>query len=172
MARPAPQWQLSIKPTISYEIDARQYIATLDGGPAETFGARYIFARVDRATYSTQFRVNYTFKPDMTVDVYAEPFAASGAYGPTQELVAARSSALRPFDVPGIRDFNTTSFRSNVVLRWEWKPGSTLFVVWQQNRAATDLLGSRATLGDMFHSISVPGDHVLAVKTTFWISGR
>jgi hypothetical protein len=45
-------------------------------------------------------------------------------------------------------------------------------VVWQQNRAATDLLGSRATLGDMFHSISVPGDHVLAVKTTFWISGR
>jgi hypothetical protein len=172
MARPAPQWQLSIKPTISYEIDARQYIATLDGGPAETFGARYIFARVDRATYSTQFRVNYTFKPDMTVDVYAEPFAASGAYGPTQELVAARTSALGPFDVPGIRDFNTKSLRSNVVLRWEWKPGSTLFVVWQQNRAATDLLGSRATLGDMFHSISVPGDHVLAVKTTFWISGR
>jgi len=170
--RPRPAWQLSMKPTISYEIDARQYVATLDGGPAATFGARYIFARVDRATYSTQFRVNYTFKPDMTLDVYAEPFAASGSYGPTQELVAPRTSALRPFDVPGNRDFNTKSFRSNVVLRWEWKPGSTLFVVWQQNRAATDLLGSRATLGDMFHSISVPGDHVLAVKTTFWISGR
>ena len=74
--------------------------------------------------------------------------------------------------MPGNRDFNTKSFRSNVVLRWEWKPGSTLFVVWQQNRAATDLPGSRATLGDMFHSIGVPGDHVLAVKTTFWISGR
>ena len=73
----------------------------------------------------------------MTLDVYAEPFAASGAYGPTRELVAPRSSELRPFDVPGIRDFNTKSFRSNVVLRWEWKPGSTLFVVWQQNRAAT-----------------------------------
>jgi hypothetical protein len=127
---------------------------------------------VDRATYSTQFRVNYTFKPDLTLDVYTEPFAASGAYGPTQELAAARSSALRPFDLPGNRDFNARSFRSNVVLRWEWKPGSTLFVVWQQNRAAVDPAGSHASFSDMFHSVAAPGDHVLAMKTTFWISAR
>jgi hypothetical protein len=76
-----------------------------------------VFARVDRATYSTQLRVNYTVKPDLTLDIYGEPFAASGAYGPTQELVAARSGELRPFAVPGNRDFNTKSFRSNVVLR-------------------------------------------------------
>jgi hypothetical protein len=170
--RPSPRWQLSVNPTIIHEIVGRQYVATLAGGPAETFGSHYVFARVDRATYSTQLRVNYTVKPDLTLDVYGEPFAASGAYGPTQELVAARSGELRPFAVPGNRDFNTKSFRSNVVLRWEWKPGSTLFVVWQQNRAATAPIGTRASLGDMFDSITAPGDHVLAVKTTFWISPR
>jgi hypothetical protein len=170
--RPSPRWQLSVNPTIVHEIVGRQYVATLAGGPAETFGSHYVFARVDRATYSTQLRVNYTVKPDLTLDVYGEPFAASGAYGPTQELVAARSGELRPFAVPGNRDFNTKSFRSNVVLRWEWKPGSTLFVVWQQNRAATSPIGTRASIGDMFDSITAPGDHVLAVKTTFWISPR
>jgi hypothetical protein len=170
--RPNPRWQFSLSPTIVSEIDTKQYIATLEGGPADTFGRHYVFARIDRSTYSTQFRVNYTVKPDLTLDVYAEPFAASGAYGPTRELVAPRSSELRPFDLPGSRDFNARSFRSNVVLRWEWRPGSTLFVVWQQNRADVDPAGGRASLSDMFHSVAAPGDHVLAMKTTFWISSR
>lgn len=168
--RPSPRWQMSISPTVVREVDSRQYVTTLAGGPAATFGQRYIFARVDRSTYSAQFRLNYTFKPDLNIDVYAEPFAASGAYGSTGELVAPRRSDLRPFDVPGSRDFNARSFRSNVVLRWEWKPGSTLFVVWQQNRAATEPIGTRAGIGDMLNSITAPGDHVLAVKTTFWLS--
>ena len=170
--RPSPRWQVSISPTAVHEVDASQFVTSLDGGSAATFGRRYIFARVDRSTYSAQFRLNYTFKPDLNVDVYAEPFVASGAYGPTGELVAPRSSELRAFDVPGNRDFNTRSFRSNVVLRWEWKPGSTLFVVWQQNRAATEPIGTRASIGDMLNSIRAPGDHVLAVKTTFWLSIR
>ena len=168
--RPSPRWQLTIKPTIIYEKTGRQYVATLADGPAETFGSHYVFAPVDRATYSTQVRVNFTVKPDLTIDLYGEPFAASGAYGPTAELTAARSGVLRPFDLPGNRDFNVQSFRSNVVLRWEWKPGSTLFVVWQQNRSALDPVGTRASVSDMFHSIGASGDHVLAVKATLWLS--
>jgi hypothetical protein len=115
--RPSPRWQMSMSPTVVREVDSRQYVTTLDGGTAATFGGRYIFARVDRSTFSAQFLLNYTFKPDLNVDVYAEPFAASGAYGPTGELIAAQTNQLRPFDVPGTRDFNARSFRSNVVLR-------------------------------------------------------
>ena len=85
--------------------------------------------------------MNYTFKPDLTLDVYAEPFAASGRYSGIGELVAARSRALRRYGTDGTtavtlndgslqvtdgpatfvlnnRDFNALSFRSNVVLRW------------------------------------------------------
>ena len=168
--RPSPRWQLSIKPTVIYEVNTRQYIATLAGGPAATFGSHYVFARVDRATYSTQFRVNCSVKPDLTLDVYTEPFAASGAYGPTGELVTPRTNDLRPFAVPGNRDFNVGSFRSNIVLRWEWRPGSIFYLVWQQNRSSFDPVDARASLGDMFNSVTAPGDHVLAVKTTLWIS--
>ena len=117
-----------------------------------------MFGRVDRSTYSTQLRANYTFKPDMTLDLYAEPFAASGRYDNIGELSAARSRLLRLYGTGGTtltpladgslrvtdgdaafvlpnRDFNVLSFRSNLVLRWEWRPGSTLYLVWQQDRA-------------------------------------
>jgi hypothetical protein len=70
------------------------------------------------------------------------------------------------------RDFNTLSFRSNVVLRWEWRPGSTLFVVWQQDRAESEPIGSRVGLDDMFRSITAAGRNVFVVKTSFWIPVR
>ena len=68
------------------------------------------------------------------------------------------------------RDFNVRSFRSNVVLRWEWRPGSTLFVVWQQNRASRTDEGSHVGIGDLFGSFSAAGDNIFAIKTTLWTS--
>ena len=68
------------------------------------------------------------------------------------------------------RDFNVTSFRSNLVLRWEWRPGSTLYLVWQQDRAAEERAASRASIGDMFSSLGTRGDNFLAVKASFWLS--
>ena len=67
------------------------------------------------------------------------------------------------------RDFNTLSFRSNVVLRWEWRVGSTLYVVWQQDRSASDPIGSRIGFGDAFRSIAQPGTNVFVIKTSFWL---
>jgi hypothetical protein len=67
------------------------------------------------------------------------------------------------------RDFNTTSFQSNVVLRWEWRPGSTFYLVWQQNRDDSDPVGTRAGLGDMFGSVNVPGTNVFLMKASFWV---
>lgn len=63
-----------------------------------------------------------------------------------------------------------TSLRSNLVLRWEWRPGSTLYLVWQQDRAADERLGRRATLADMFRSLGTSGDTVFAVKMAYWFS--
>ncbi|MAW62362.1 MAG: hypothetical protein CL473_00095, partial [Acidobacteria bacterium] len=68
------------------------------------------------------------------------------------------------------RDFNIRSFRSNVVLRWEWRPGSTLFVVWQQNRASREAQGSHVGFGDLFESLTASGDNIFALKTTLWSS--
>ena len=84
--------------------------------------------------------------------------------------VAPRSSELRPFDVPGSRDFNAKSFRSNVVLRWEWKPGSTLFVVWQQARE-NDLVPGGFQFGRDAQAIfGVPPHNVFLVKLSYWLN--
>ena len=68
------------------------------------------------------------------------------------------------------QDFNNRSFRSNVVFRWEWRPGSILFMVWQQNRASALTNGEHVGVGDLFNSFSAPGDNIFAIKTTLWRS--
>lgn len=200
--RPSPSLELSVEPdyrsergtraTFSGPIN-RQYLTTLAGGRPGTFGRRYVFGFPDRTTLAMQFRVSYTFKPDMTLDVYAEPFAASGRYLRYGETHLPGERDLRIYGEQGStivrqedgtysvtdggdtfvlpnRDFNIRSFRSNVVLRWEWRPGSTLFVVWQQNRDSFESQGSHVGFGDLFESLSAIGDNILAVKTTIWTS--
>jgi hypothetical protein len=192
--QPRPQWQFSVKPAYEREVNTQQYVATVAGGRVETFGSRFVFAHVDRSTYSTQVRVNYTFKPDLTLDFYGEPFAASGRYYDIGELARSRTRLIRlygtdntsvtraaegvrvtdsgvAFILPS-RDFNVQSFRSNVVLRWEWRAGSTLYLVWQQNRSAMEPVAIRASLADMFGSIGQSGDTFFAIKSTFWMSPR
>jgi hypothetical protein len=190
---PGSQWELSASPRYEREVETQQHVTTLAGGPSSTFGRRYVFGHLDRSTWATEFRVNYTFKPDLTLDVYAEPFAASGSYDGLGELAAARSRALRVYGTDGTvvqtletggvhvqdgdasfvlrnGDFNVVSFRSNVVLRWEWRLGSTLYLVWQQDRAADEIAATRASIGDMFTSLGSRGDNFFALKASFWFS--
>ena len=190
--RPGPRWQLSAEPFYERVTDPQQYVTTLPGGRPETYGSRYVFGFIDRSTVSTRFRMGYTLKPDMNLDVYAEPFAASGHYYDYGELLGPRSSERLKYGTNGTtlvtnpdgsqtvtadgstftlrnRDFNTLSFRSNVVLRWEWRPGSTLFVVWQQDRHRHRGPGQYVNVGDMFRSVTAPGPNAFVVKTSFWI---
>ena len=163
--RPRPQWQLSMSPSYVREVETQQYVSTLPGG-------RYVFGRIDRSTYATQIRANYTFKPDLNLDFYGEPFVASGRYDFLGELAAARTRLLLPV-VPELvpsGDFLVRSFRSNLVLRWEWRPGSFFYLVWQQNREAEDATRERASIGDMFRSLGARGDNFFAVKISLWLS--
>jgi Domain of unknown function (DUF5916) len=190
--RPGPQWQLSIAPTFARQVQTQQYITSLAGGSAATYGRRYVFGEIDRSTYSTQFRLSYTLKPDMNLDVYAEPFAASGHYTDIGELAAAGTRTRRAYGADGStavtqtdgrllvtdgsatftvanNDFNVRSFRSNVVLRWEYRPGSTMYVVWQQDRRVTEAIGARIGFNDPFRALGAPGNNYFVIKTTFWL---
>jgi hypothetical protein len=189
--RPTARWQLVFSPTYVRELVDQQYVAALEGGRAATFGRRYVFAYVDRSTISTAIRLNYTFKPDVNLEFYGEPFAASGRYYDYGELAAPRTRARLPLDrLPSTtpdgpvvladgasrftvrnRDFNVLSFRSNLVLRWEWRPGSTFYMVWQQDREESAVRPTRVGAGDLFGSLGAAGHNVLAVKTTFWLGG-
>ena len=72
------------------------------------------------------------------------------------------------FSLP-LLDFNFRSFRSNVVLRWEWRRGSTLFLVWQQDRSTFDTTGDLVRPGSLFDAVTAAGDNFLAVKMTYWL---
>ena len=190
--RPGPRWQLSAEPYYDRTTEPQQYVSTLDGGRPETYGSRYVFAFIDRTTLATAFRLGFTVKPDMNVDVYAEPFAASGRYYDYGELLEPRSRERLLYGTNGTslvvnddgsqtvtadgstftlrnRDFNSLSFRSNVVLRWEWRPGSTLYVVWQQSRAGSEVNGAHVGPSDMFRSLTAPGTNYFVIKTSFWL---
>ena len=193
--RPGPRWQLSAEPYYERLTEPQQYVSTLAGGRPETYNSRYVFAFIDRSTISTEFRLGLTVKPDMNLDVYAEPFAASGRYYDYGELLAPKSRERVLYGTAGTgltvnpdgsqtvtaggstfnlrnRDFNTLSFRSNVVLRWEWRPGSTLYVVWQQDRSGTEVRGDYVGPRDMFRSLSATGTNFFVIKTTFWLPVR
>jgi hypothetical protein len=169
----------------------------MSGGPTATYGKRYIFAYIDRATFFTDFRLNYTLKPDVTLEVFLEPFAASGRYYNFGELSAARSREITrygktagttitqqadkryvvtdsrsatpaTFTLP-FPDFNVRSVISNTVIRWEYRPGSTFFIVWQQNRDGFEPNGELVRVGDLFGGFKKTGSNFLAVKANFWI---
>jgi hypothetical protein len=192
--RPGDRWEMSFDPLWSRGTDTRQFVTTAGGGRAETFGTRYIFAHVDLSEISGQFRLNYTFTPDLTFETYVEPFAASGRFHSFGELMAPRRRELlvygtngttivrkadgtytvtegsTTFDI-GNEDFNERSFRSNAVLRWEWRLGSTLYLVWQQNRRA-ELPFAPARPGHLFGALQSRGENVLAIKVSYWTALR
>lgn len=193
--RPSSRFLLSATPNYLRSINPRQFVHdTAVGGAPATYGTRYIFGFVDQSTFLMQLRFNYTITPDLTLELYAEPFAASGRYSRLGELAAPRTFQLREYGTDGTTivrdrdgnytvtdnggadtftfdnpDFNILSFRSNAVLRWEWRPGSTLYIVWQQNRFAEDTRGVHVGPGDLWDTVRAGGDNFFAIKVSYWI---
>ena len=139
-----------------------------------------------------QARVQVVFTPELALDLYAEPFVSSGRFHGFGELPRPRSRALSVYgrdlgtierdpgaDAYAIRaggdafdiedpDFTALSFRSTAVLRWEIWPGSTLFAVWQANRA--DELGMPDPVTPLAwgEALRSPGSQTLALKLAYW----
>ena len=137
----------------------------------------YSFAHLEQQQLSLNMRLNYTAKPDLTFEFYGEPFIAKGTYTDFREVSAtpgADSYAARykPYTPPADRDkgFNITSLRTNAVMRWEYRPGSTLFLVWTQERV--DVEGhSDFDFEDSFQRLAdADDDNIFLAKLTWYLS--
>lgn len=158
--RPIKSLKIDLSPGLSTYNDDLQYV----NQKSFENDTRYIFAHIDRKTLSMQVRINYNITPDLSIQYWGQPFVASGKYSGFKHITNTKADNLEDrynlyfnnqisydfvsetysvddnqnntvdysFEKP---DFNVKEFLSNLVLRWEYRPGSTFYLVWSQNRS-------------------------------------
>ena len=155
--------------------DDRQWYGNFTDAGSVT---HYTFAHLEQRTTSVQARINFTATPTLTLQLYAEPFVSKGRYSNVRELDNPRAAAyddrFKPYLDPAVSDnpaqFNFKQFRSNVVLRWEYRPGSALYLVWQQGREDSESArGGRTLFGDFDRLFGAHPDNTFLVKLSYWL---
>jgi hypothetical protein len=195
--RPWPTVNIEIGPEYQREFVSAQWVrAVTDPAAVEMYGRRYVFAGLDQTEISFTTRLNVILSPRMSLQMYLQPLMSVGTYTGFKEAARPRTyDFLRygqdtgtityskeggayqvypgpggtgnPFLIPN-PDFNFTSLRANTVFRWEFKPGSTLYVVWTQERADETSDGQLAFNSDISRMMRAPGDNVFMVKMSYW----
>lgn len=143
-------------------------------------GRHYTFAHLDQTTTSVTARLNYTFTPNVSLQTYLQPFVSKGTYSNVRQLSATPRAAeyedrYAPYLNPDVTDdpggFNFKQLQSNVVFRWEYRPGSTLFMVWNQGRQGSGpLAGDNGFSGDVRDLFGLHPANTFLVKMSYWFN--
>lgn len=201
--KPAANVFISLSPSYSYDENPEQYVEAVTDQTATSFyGTRYVFAFIKSHTLSLDTRVNWTFTPNLTLQLFAQPFIASGAYSSFREFAAPRtakkmiygqdagtivrtpatatSGATYTVDPDGAAgpglpftfgdpNFTFRSLIGNAVLRWEYRPGSTVFFVWTQNRTGSDTNGEFDFGKQRSQIFRDRPTNVFQIKVNYWL---
>ena len=140
----------------------------------------YTFAHLDQQTLSSTVRIDYTATPTLTFQIYASPFVTKGTFTNIRELNDPRAEdydeRYKPYTDASVlanqpSGFNVKQFRSNAVMRWEYRPGSTLFLVWTQQRQGDLPFAGDDSFGGDYHGLfSLHPDNTFLVKMSYWFN--
>ncbi|HEX8360115.1 MAG TPA: DUF5916 domain-containing protein [Longimicrobium sp.] len=200
--RPASNVQLTLGPSYGYTRSTTQFVLRRDDSTATHFhGQRAVFADIEQNNLSMSTRLNWTFTPTLTLELYAQPFAFAGDYSRFKEFTGTRTTDTKTYgedfgtlcfddeenrytadpngDCAGESspqaftfhnpDLNVRSLRGNAVLRWEYRPGSTLFFVWQQQRSGSEPFGDFELSRDAGAVFRQRPDNIFVVKASYWL---
>ena len=166
----------------------QQYVSALEGNS----GTDYVVGNIDRNTTSFTFRTELFLTPELSIQYYGSPYYSVGQYEDFRRVdqsqarnIEDRLSRIDPVYNPGANsyvymhegevfqfvnpDFSFMQFRSNLVFRWEYKLGSTLYVVWAHDRSGWE--GNHRTIGDIAGDLwGLKGNHIFMLKANFWFS--
>jgi len=187
--------RLSLSGTANYEsvLENLQYAAAATTAD----GPRWVLGRLYQETWGLTFRAHLSVTPDLTVQYYGSPFIGTGRYtafkkvtdplaqatpdrfhlyGPDEIVYQPDSNTLEVTEAGGATysfpnpDFSFRQFRSNLVVRWEWKPGSSLYLVWSQGRTGSTSYWE-PSLGSNWGALwQARPENVFLVKLSYWLS--
>lgn len=191
--RPSNAMRIEISPSYSHDQPHLQYVTEVTSGGEP----RFVFASLDQKTVDVSLRVDLAVTPDLTIQYYGAPFIAAGRYRAFKRITDARAAryddrflepAIVTFDAADNEyavdedgdatedytfenpDFNVRDFNSNLVLRWEYSAGSSLFLVWSQSRFGFNPDGSFALGDDLDGLFDVHPHNVFLIKINRWLN--
>ena len=203
--KPSSRLLVSLSPSLDIDNTSQQYVTAVSDAtvPAGFAGNRYVFGKLQQKTLSMNTRVNMTFTPNLTLEMFAQPFLASGDYSSFKEFSEVKSKNMNIYgrdngstiaantdpqtgaltgytvdpDGPGPAaafsidnpNFNLRSLRGTGVLRWEYRPGSTLYFVWTQERNGFDQFGNFDFSRDRSALFRDRPTNIFQIKGTYWI---
>jgi hypothetical protein len=188
--RPLKTLKFSFSPGYQFSKNALQYITQ-----AETDGKnRYVFGTIQRNTLSASFRIDLNLTPELSLQYWGQPFIASGKYSHfkkiTNNMAEVYTDRFKEYSPSEINyntaeeefnltengfgtisfeqpDFNVKEFLSNMVVRWEYTPGSTLYLVWSQNRSSNHSDGSFDFGRDIDRLFSAHANNIFLIKLSY-----
>jgi len=194
--KPSTQLNLSFGPEYSINKEKAQFIDNIEDEYAiNTLGIRSLFGEMDQKTISANFRVNWTFSPTLSLQLYVQPLISVGKYSNIKELAEPRSSKFNLYnEVAEVTynaddaeysidpdrggpaesftvsnpDFNYKSILGNLVLRWEVSPGSIFFLVWSHNKTHDEHPGDFKFGRDLSALWKAEPDNIFLVKFSYW----
>jgi hypothetical protein len=196
--KPVSNLSLRIGPSLARAVEDAQYVTTSqvpDPGnvPADFGGLHYIFARLEQTTVGAVIRFNVSLTPDLSLQTYLQPLISAGRYTDFKELARSRSyeflhhstydpatnmvdpdgpgpAPATPNDNWNFPQFNFKSLRGNAVLRWEYRPGSVLYLVWTQERADWEGMGDLRFGTSVRRLLDAKANNILLAKATYYFN--
>ena len=172
-ARPSDRLNFSIALGYYPNYDDLQYVQTITHSAAKN---EYILGRIQQKTFALTTRINYSFTPNLSLQVYSQPYISAGWYSHFKRITHPRAKIYKNrFEELDhaenlASDFNFKQFRANIVLRWEYYPGSTLFLVWSQGQTDYQGQGSLNLADNLRRLMAAKGDRTFLIKLNHWFS--
>lgn len=194
--KPAGNVSLSLEPQYGISQQMAQWVGSFEDPTATaTYGRRYVFAELDQKTVSANIRLNWTFTPELSFQLFAQPLISAGDYSRYKELARPKSfdfivygedngstidentlvadpdgsGALPPLELYD-PSFNVKALRGTAVFRWEYRPGSTLYLVWTQSRDHFDNDGTFRFGRSVNRLFDAKPENIFMLKLTYWLS--
>jgi hypothetical protein len=182
--------KISMSINSSSNIDNLQYIDT----KLVSDEKKYLLGKINQHTLGATFRIDYNITPELSIQYYGSPFATVGKYSEFKSVTnpkaveySSRYTILDPrlngnnYEISenynsvvdyvfGNPDFNYSQFRSNLVFRWEYRPGSQIYFVWSQERTKYIMPGNNSVYDAAWDLRDVFPNNIFLIKINYWFS--